>query len=64
MQLVSLQIRGIIAINVTFSLRWRYYGLKGEILDYMKKMVYYPIISYWIIKNYSFETMHMIRFHL
>ena len=40
-QLVSLQMRGREAINDIFSLKWRYYGLKGDILDYRGTLIYF-----------------------
>ena len=48
MRLVSLQIRGSVVRDYIFSLIWRCYGPKRDILDHWGKtyFVYYPIISY------------------
>ena len=65
MRLVSLQMRGSVDRNYIFSLIWRCYGPKRNILDYWGKfyIVYYLIISYRKIKVYRVETMDMGRFH-
>ena len=50
-----------VAINDTFSLKWRYYGPKGifwAIGEHLQ-LVYYPIISYQRIKVNRAETMDM-----
>ena len=61
MWLVSLQMRVSVARNYIFSLIWRRYGPKQDILDYWGKtyFVYYPIIYYRKIKVYRVETMDM-----
>ena len=61
MQLVSFQMRGSVARNYIFSLIWRCYGPKQDILDYWGTNIffYYPIISYRKIKVYIVETMDM-----
>ena len=61
MRLVSLHVRGSVAKNYIFSIIWRYYGPKRDILDYWgtSYFVYYPIISYRIIKVYMVETTDM-----
>ena len=53
------------ARNYIFSLIWRCYGPKRDILDYWGKSynVYYPIISYQKIKVYRVQTMDMVISH-
>ena len=65
MRLVSLHMRGSVARNYIFSLIWRCYGPKRDILDCWGtiKIFNYPIISYQRIKVYSVETMDMGRYH-
>ena len=50
-----------VARNDIFSIKWRYYGPKGDILDYWGTLMffYYPIISYPRIKVYRVEKMDM-----
>ena len=63
MRFVSLQTRGSVARNYIFSLIWRCYDPKQDILDYRGKtyFVYDPIISYRKIKVYRVEIMDMGR---
>ena len=65
MRLVSLKMRGSVARNYIFSIIWRCYGPKRDILDYWGTNIflYYPIISYQKIKVYRVETMDMVRSH-
>ena len=44
MRLVSLQMRGSVAINGIFGLKWRDCGLKGDILDYQGIFIFWFII--------------------
>ena len=55
----------IVARNDIFSLIWRCYGPKPDILDYWGTIIYfyYPIISYLRIKFYRVETMDMVISH-
>ena len=64
MRLARLQMRGSVARNGIFSLKWRHYGPKRDILDYwgMTIFFYYPIISYQRIEFYRVEKMGMGRF--
>ena len=50
MQLVSLQTKGSVARNYIFSLIWRCYGPKQDILDYWGKNIVY-IFSYYILSK-------------
>ena len=52
---------GSVARNYIFSLIWRCYGPKRDILDYWGKIRFfnYPIISYRKIKVYRVETIDM-----
>ena len=61
MRLVSIQMRGSVAINYIFGLIWRSYGPKRDILDNWGTVNFlnYPIISYQRIKVYRVETMDM-----
>ena len=54
-----------VARNNIFSLKWRYYGLKGGIWNIGEQsyFIYYSIISYERIKVYRVETMYMERFN-
>ena len=63
MRLVSLQMRGSVAINYIFSLIWRCYGPNRIFWTIGEQyyIVYYPIISYRKIKVYRVETMDMVR---
>ena len=65
MQLVSLQMREIVAINGIFSLKWRHYYPKGDILDYWGMTIFLLIILLYPIKErikvYTVETMDMGR---
>ena len=65
MRLVILLMRGSVARNYIFSLIWRCYGPKRDILDYWGTniFVYYLIISYRKIKVYRVETIDMGRSH-
>ena len=65
MWLVSLQIRGSVAINHIFGLIWRRYGQKRDILDFWGKtyFVYDPIILYRRIKVNRVETKDMGIYH-
>ena len=65
MRLVSLQMRGSVVRNYIYSLIWRCYGPKRDILEYFETniFVYYPIVSYQNIKVYRFETMDMGKYH-
>ena len=65
MQLVSLRIRGSVAINYIFGLIWRCYGPKQDILDYFGTNIFfnYPIIYYRKIKVYRVGKMDMGRSH-
>ena len=44
MQLVSLQMRGGVVINVIFGLKWRHCGPKGGILEYRVILIFWFII--------------------
>ena len=60
MWLVSVQMRGSVARNDIFCLKWRYDCPKQHILDYCGNtsfFVYYSIISYQSIKVYRVEIM-------
>ena len=58
MRLVSLHMRGGVAINDIFSLKWRYYGPKRDILDYWGTLIFFcPIIPYQWIKVYRVEIL-------
>ena len=61
MMLVSLKMRGSVAINIIFVIKWRYYGPKGDILDYWGTLLFfnYPIISYQRINVYRVEAKDM-----
>ena len=48
MRLVSLQMRGGVAINDIFSIIWRCYGQKQDILDYQGTLII-RISSYYIL---------------
>ena len=48
MRLVSLQMRGSVAINYVFSLIWRCYGPKRDILDYWGTKIF-CLLSYYIL---------------
>ena len=48
MRLVSLQMRASITINYIFSLIWRCYGPKQDILDYWGTIIY-CLLSYYIL---------------
>ena len=50
-----------VARNYIFSLIWRCYGPKQDILDYGEQsyIVYYPVIFYQKVKVYRVETMNM-----
>ena len=63
MGLVSFKMRGSVARNYIFSLIWRRYGPKRDILDYWGTIIflYYPIISYQKVKVYRVENMDMGR---
>ena len=65
MRLVSLQMRGGVARDYIFSLIWRCYGPKLDIVNYwgQTQFVYYPIISYRKIKVYRVEKIDMGRSH-
>ena len=63
MWLVSLQMRGGVSINEIFSIKWIYYGPKGDILDYWETLVFFnPIIPYQRMKVYRIERNYMGRF--
>ena len=66
MCLVILQMRGSVAINGIFGLKWRHYGPKGGILDYWGTLIffYHPIISYQRIKVYKVERMDIGKIFL
>ena len=52
-----------LARNDIFSLKWRYYGPKEDILDYWGTLIFFnPIISYQRIKVYRVETVDIGRF--
>ena len=56
----------VVAINYIFSLIWRCYGPKRDILDYWGTILYcllFYYISYWRIKVYRAETMDMGKSH-
>ena len=58
--------RGGLAINVIFGLKWRYYGQKKGYFGLSGKthiLVYYSIRYYQSIEAYRVETMDMGRFH-
>ena len=59
MRLARLHMRESVSRNDIVSIKWRYYGPKGDILDYWGTLTYfyYPIISYQKIKLYGVETM-------
>ena len=48
MQLVSLQMISSVAINDIFSINWRCYGPKRDILDYWGTLIF-CILSYYIL---------------
>ena len=52
--------------NDIFSLKWRYYGPKWDILDYWKSLIfgYYSIIYYRGIKVYRDEIMDIGKISL
>ena len=50
MLLVSLQMRGSVARNYIFSIIWRCYGPKCDILDYRGSNIV-CILSYYILSN-------------
>ena len=50
MKFASLQMRGSVARNDIFSLKWRYYGQKGDILDYCGTRVF-CLLSYYVLSN-------------
>ena len=52
---------GGVVINYIFSIIWRCYGPKRDILDYWGTILYFfnPIIYYEMIKFYRVETMDM-----
>ena len=65
MRLVSPHMRGSVAINYIFSIIWRCYGPKRDILDYRGTIIF-CLLSYYIlrrIKVYRVETMDMGRSH-
>ena len=51
MRLVSLQMRVSVVRNGIFSLKWRHYGLKGNILDYWGMLIFWFIIILYHIKG-------------
>ena len=51
MQLVRLPTGGSIEINEIFSLKWIYYGLKGDILEYWGTLIFWFIILLYTIKG-------------
>ena len=53
-----------VARNDIFGLKWRYYGPKGGILDYLGTLIFfnYPIISYQKMEVYMVERKDMGRF--
>ena len=46
MRLLSLQMRGIVARNDIFGLKWRYYGPKWDILDYWGTLIFCLLLYY------------------
>ena len=61
MRLESLQMRGSVEINKIFSLNWRCYGPKRDILDYWGTLIFhiFPIIPYQWINVYRVERMNI-----
>ena len=51
MQLVSLKMRGSVAVNGIFGLKWRHDGLKGDILEYWGTLVSWFITLLYPIKR-------------
>ena len=65
MKLARLHMRGSVSRNGIFSLKWRHYVPKGDILDYRGTLiflVYYPIISYQSMEVYKVKKMDIGRF--
>ena len=52
MRLVSLQMRGSLSRNYIFSLIWRCYGPKRDILDYWGT-IRFCLLSYYILLKYK-----------
>ena len=48
MRLLGLHVRGSVAINDIFGLKWRHSGLKGGILDY-GEYSYFGLLSYYML---------------
>ena len=55
-----------VARNDIFSIKWRHYGLKRDILYYWEHLyfVYYYIISYQGLKVYRVESMDKFKISL
>ena len=54
MLLVSLHMRWSVSRNGIFILKWRYYGPKGDILNYLETLISWFIILLYPIKGYIF----------
>ena len=50
MRLVSLHMKGSVAINYILSLIWRCYGSKRDILNYWEKIIFCSL-SYYILSK-------------
>ena len=51
MRLVILHMRGSVAINGIFSLKWRYYGLKEYIWTIKEYFYFFIIITYILSRD-------------
>ena len=62
MRLVSLHMKGSVEINGIFSLKWRHYGPKRDILDYWGTLISLFVILLYSIKGLKFiGTKQWIR---
>ena len=48
--LVILKMRKSVSRNAIFSLKWRHYGPKGDILDYLGTVLFWFNIPFFLIK--------------
>ena len=64
--LVRLHMRGIVTRNEIFSIKYRHYGPKRDMLDYWITLVffYYLIIYFQWIKVYRFEILDIVKISL
>ena len=51
MRLASLQIKGSVARSGILILKHRCYGLKGDILDYLRILIFWFIVLFYPLKG-------------